>query len=64
MAVHPAGLLGDWGFGDFQSLRTSPDEHRIQPIEASQLAFSVAALRMTPNTDAGFARSLPPLASY
>lgn len=25
-------------FGDFQSLKPNPDEHRIQPIEASQLA--------------------------
>ena len=24
-------------FGDFQSLKSNPDEHRIQPIEASQL---------------------------
>ena len=24
-------------FGDFQSLKPNPDEHRIQPIEASQL---------------------------
>lgn len=27
----------DWGFGDFQSLKTSPGEHPQQPIEASQL---------------------------
>jgi hypothetical protein len=27
----------DWVFGDFQSLKPNPDEHRIQPIEASQL---------------------------
>jgi hypothetical protein len=24
-------------FGDFQSLKPNPDEHRIQPIEASHL---------------------------
>jgi len=29
--------LADWVFGDFQSLKPNPDEHRIQPIEASQL---------------------------
>lgn len=27
----------DWMFGDFQSPKPNPDEHRIQPIEASQL---------------------------
>lgn len=27
-------------FGDFQSLKSNPDEHRIQPIEASQLEGS------------------------
>lgn len=27
----------DWAFSDFQSLKPNPDEHRIQPIEASQL---------------------------
>ena len=27
-------------FGDFQSLKPNPDEHRIQPIEASHLALS------------------------
>lgn len=27
MGVHPAGLLEGWGFGDFQSLRSSPDGH-------------------------------------
>jgi cytochrome oxidase Cu insertion factor (SCO1/SenC/PrrC family) len=27
----------DWVFGAFQSLKPNPDEHRIQPIEASQL---------------------------
>ena len=26
-------------FGDFQSLKPNPDEHRIQPIEASQLVL-------------------------
>ena len=26
-------------FGDFQSLKPNPDEHRIQPIEASHLAI-------------------------
>ncbi|MFZ2825395.1 hypothetical protein, partial [Hydrogenophaga sp.] len=38
MGVHPVGFLEDWVFGDFQSLKPNPDEHRIQPIEASQLA--------------------------
>ena len=28
-------------FGDFQSLKPNPDEHRIQPIEASQLVARV-----------------------
>jgi hypothetical protein len=37
VAVHPVGFLEDWVFGDFQSLKPNPDEHRIQPIEASQL---------------------------
>ena len=27
----------DWGFGDFQSLKTSPGEHPKQPIGPSQL---------------------------
>ncbi|MBV5854755.1 hypothetical protein KUU39_23930, partial [Pseudomonas aeruginosa] len=27
----------DWVFGDFQSLKPNPDEHRIQPIGASHL---------------------------
>src|SRR5438034_11796715 len=27
----------DWGFGDFQSLKTTPGEHPQQPIEPSQL---------------------------
>ena len=31
-------------FGDFQSLKPNPDEHRIQPIGASQLEQSVALL--------------------
>ncbi|MFZ2828782.1 hypothetical protein, partial [Hydrogenophaga sp.] len=37
MGVHPVGFLEDWVFGDFQSLKPNPDEHRIQPIEASHL---------------------------
>ena len=32
VSVHPAGILENWGFGDFQSLRTSPGGHPIQPI--------------------------------
>ncbi|WP_312757030.1 hypothetical protein [Pulveribacter sp.] len=40
MGVHPVGFLEDWVFGDFQSLKLNPDEHRIQPIEASHLAHS------------------------
>jgi hypothetical protein len=39
VSVHPAGLPEDWGFGDFQSLRLSPGEHPIQPIEPSHLAW-------------------------
>lgn len=31
-------------FGDFQSLKSNPDEHRIQPIEASQLASETVVL--------------------
>lgn len=31
------GVLSDWVFGDFQSLKPNPDEHRIQPIEYSHL---------------------------
>src|SRR5436190_18414247 len=27
----------DWGFGDFQSLKTTPGEHPQQPIEPSHL---------------------------
>ncbi|RRJ15250.1 hypothetical protein EIM05_17445, partial [Pseudomonas aeruginosa] len=30
----------DWVFGDFQSLKPNPDEHRIQPIGASHLEAS------------------------
>jgi hypothetical protein len=30
-------------FGDFQSLKSNPDEHRIQPIEPSQLEVALAA---------------------
>jgi Na+/phosphate symporter len=44
VAVHPAVLLENWVFGDFQSLKPSPDEHRIQPIEASQLVHGDAPL--------------------
>ena len=52
-------------FGDFQSLKPNPDEHRIQPIEASQLAHRVlvsnfdAALRVV---RANLAISVVPLA--
>ena len=42
VAVHPVGFLEDWLFGDFQSLKPNPDEHRIQPIEASHLDLIVA----------------------
>lgn len=31
MGVHPAGFLEGWVFGDFESLRLSPDEPSIQP---------------------------------
>ncbi|WP_298623058.1 hypothetical protein, partial [uncultured Zoogloea sp.] len=37
-----AGSQGDWGFGDFQSLRISPGEHPKQPIETSQLEAAIA----------------------
>src|SRR5438477_8989512 len=30
-------VWGDWGFGDFQSLKTTPGEHPQQPIEPSHL---------------------------
>ncbi len=39
MGVHPVGFLEDWVFGDFQSLKLKPDEHRIQPIETSHLVI-------------------------
>lgn len=32
-------------FGDFQSLKPNPDEHRIQPIEASHLVRDMRAAR-------------------
>jgi hypothetical protein len=34
-------------FGDFQSLKPNPDEHRIQPIESSQLGH-LLAVHITP----------------
>ena len=40
MGVHPVGFLEDWVFGDFQSLKSNPDEHRIQPIEASHRYYT------------------------
>jgi len=40
MGVHPVGLLEDWVFGDFQSLKPTSDEHRTQPIGASHLAVA------------------------
>jgi cytochrome c peroxidase len=52
VAVHPAVLLETWVFGDFQSLKPSPDEHRIQPIEAPQLV----ALPVTSDIDPAKAR--------
>ena len=42
VGVHPAVFLKDWGFGDFQSLRTNPGGHPIQPIEASHLVLSLS----------------------
>jgi hypothetical protein len=42
-------VLEEWGFGDFQSLKANPDEHRVHPIEASQLDGPWAAVA----TDAG-----------
>jgi hypothetical protein len=39
VGVHPAAFLVDWGFGDFQSLRLSSDEHPIQRIEPSHLTL-------------------------
>ena len=50
MDVHPVGFLEDWVFGDFQSLKPNPDEHRIQPIEASQLARARLTGDRTRNT--------------
>jgi hypothetical protein len=41
MGVHPGlWVLGDWGFGDSQSLKPHPDEHPTQRIEASQLGIA------------------------
>ncbi|XHL34090.1 FUSC family membrane protein [Bordetella pertussis] len=37
MGVHPAGLLENWGVGDFQFLKSGSDEPCIQPIESSHL---------------------------
>jgi hypothetical protein len=34
MDVHSVGFLENWGFGDFQFLKSNPNE---QPIETSQL---------------------------
>ncbi|MBG4648484.1 hypothetical protein I5F68_32315 [Pseudomonas aeruginosa] len=34
----------DWVFGDFQSLKPNPDEHRIQPIGASQLGSQLSLM--------------------
>ena len=33
-------------FGNFQSLKPNPDEHRIQPIEASHLGATVRPWRL------------------
>lgn len=36
MDVHSVGFLENWGFGDFQFLKSNPNE---QPIETSHLAL-------------------------
>jgi hypothetical protein len=37
MDVHSVGHFENWGFGDFQFLKSNPNEPE-QPIETSQLA--------------------------
>jgi hypothetical protein len=37
MDVHSVGFLENWGFGDFQFLKSNPNE---QPIETSHLEAS------------------------
>ena len=36
MDVHSVGFLENWGFGDFQCLKSNPNEPQ-QPIETSHL---------------------------
>src|SRR5437667_6447932 len=38
----------DWGFGDFQSLKTTPGEHPQQPIEPSQLGLACESTDLAP----------------
>ncbi|WP_220810552.1 hypothetical protein, partial [Noviherbaspirillum aridicola] len=40
MDVHSVGFFENWGFGDFQFLKSNPNEPE-QPIETSQLARAV-----------------------
>ncbi|MGK5067591.1 hypothetical protein, partial [Janthinobacterium sp. RT4P48] len=41
MDVHSVGFLENWGFGDFQCLKSNPNEPQ-QPIETSQLGAAAA----------------------
>ncbi|MCS8088907.1 hypothetical protein N0427_02475, partial [Pseudomonas aeruginosa] len=43
----------DWVFGDFQSLKPNPDEHRIQPIGASQLGTPFSSFTQYPRGGRG-----------
>ena len=40
MDVHSVGFLENWGFGDFQCLKSNPNEPQ-QPIETSHLAHEL-----------------------
>ena len=40
MDVHSVGFLENWGFGDFQCLKSNPNEPQ-QPIETSQLGTTL-----------------------
>ncbi|WP_220809796.1 hypothetical protein, partial [Noviherbaspirillum aridicola] len=39
MDVHSVGFFENWGFGDFQFLKSNPNEPE-QPIETSQLGMA------------------------
>ncbi|WP_238482269.1 hypothetical protein [Noviherbaspirillum aridicola] len=40
MDVHSVGFFENWGFGDFQFLKSNPNEPE-QPIETSQLGLRI-----------------------